>query len=172
MKCSTILACLLLIAFPAWSRDGVTSSTEDALINLDGRRPLPLLPMMADHQKQDMREHLRAVQEIVAALGSDDFESIRRAAARLGYSEQVSQMCQNMGAAAPEFTMQALAFHHAADAIAAAAHDRDRNRVITKLAATLKACTACHATWKQEPVDETTWLRLTSAVQHTPGPHR
>ncbi len=32
------------------------------------RRPLPLLQMMADHQKQMMRDHLGAVQEIVTAL--------------------------------------------------------------------------------------------------------
>lgn len=166
-----MLICLLLSALPAWPEDGAASPAQLALNKLDGRHPLPLLPMMADHQKQTMREHLRAIQAIVAALGADDFESIQSSAAKLGYSEQMAQMCVNMGAAAPAFTPQALAFHHTADRIAVAARAHDRAHVLVELAATLQACTACHATWRQEVVDESTWRRLTSVAQPAPGTH-
>jgi hypothetical protein len=127
--------------------------------------------MMANHQKQNMRDHLVAVQEIVAAVATDDYPAIERAAGRIGFSEQMGQMCTHMGAGAPGFTEQALAFHHTADRIVAAAHDRDRKRVLTEFGATLKTCTSCHATWKQEVVDEPTWERLTSSAlptHHTP----
>jgi hypothetical protein len=120
--------------------------------------------MMANHQKQNMRDHLVAVQEIVAAIATDDFAGVERAAGRIGFSEQMGRMCTHMGAGAPGFTEQALNFHHTADRISAAARDRDRARVLTELGATLKTCTSCHAAWKQQVVDESTWTRLTSSA--------
>jgi hypothetical protein len=142
------------------------TTAAESLDKMDTRRPLPLLPMMANHQKQNMRDHLLAVQEIVAALATDDFPAIAKAAGRIGYSEQMGQMCTHMGAGAPGFTEQALAFHHTADGITAAAKARDRARVLAEFGATLQTCTACHALWKQQVVDESTWSRLTA----TPAP--
>src|SRR3954464_6671148 len=60
------------------------SGAQQALDRLDARAPVPLLPMMANHQKQSMRDHLTAVQQIVAAAASNDFATIEKAAARLG----------------------------------------------------------------------------------------
>jgi limonene-1,2-epoxide hydrolase len=39
--------------------------------------------MMAVHQKRDMRDHLRVVQEITAALSHDDFDAIIASTARM-----------------------------------------------------------------------------------------
>jgi cytochrome c553 len=125
--------------------------------------------MMANHQKQNMREHLVAVQEITAALASDDFAAVEKAVGRIGFSEQMGQMCTHMGAGAPGFTEQAIAFHHTADRIAEAARSHDRKGVVTAFAATLSTCTACHAAWKQQVVDEPTWTRLTATA--APAPH-
>ena len=144
-------------------------SAHEALDRMDTRAPVPLLPMMANHQKQNMREHLVAVQEIVAALATDDFAAVERAAGRIGFSEQMGQMCTHMGAGAPGFTEQALDFHHTADRIGAAARDRDRARVVTELGATLHTCTSCHAAWRQQIVDEPTWRRLTATAPPTHG---
>lgn len=158
---------------PAATSSAVTAPTAgsaaDALDRMDTRAPVPLLPMMANHQKQNMRDHLVAVQEIVAALATDDFAAVERAAGRIGFSEQMGQMCTHMGAGAPGFTEQALNFHHTADRISAAARDRDRARVMTELGATLQTCTSCHAAWKQQVVDEPTWTRLTSSAPPTHG---
>jgi len=136
---------------------------------MDTRAPVPLLPMMANHQKQNMRDHLVAVQEIVAALATDDFAAVERAAGRIGFSEQMGQTCTHMGAGAPGFTEMALNFHRTADGISAGARDRDRARVMTELGATLQTCTSCHAAWKQQIVDEPTWTRLTSSAPPTHG---
>jgi cytochrome c556 len=127
----------------------------------DTRKPLPLPAMMAEHQKENMREHLAAVQAIVGALGRDDMDGVAKAAARLGYSEAMGQMCEHMGAAAPGFTPMALNFHRTADTIGDAARRRDRTGVLTALDRTLQACVGCHATYRQEVVDEATWRRLT-----------
>jgi hypothetical protein len=128
---------------------------------MDTRVPVPLLPMMANHQKENMRAHLSAVQEIVAAVGKNDYETISRAARTIGSSEQMGQMCDHMGAGAPGFTEQALRFHHTADTISDAARNRDMAGVLGALGETLATCTGCHATFKQKIVDETTWASLT-----------
>jgi len=140
------------------------SAAPEILDQMDRRAPLPLLPMMAHHQKQNMRDHLAAVQEIVAALAMDQFAEVERAAKRLGFSEQMGQMCTHMGAGAPGFSERAIAFHRTADSVAVAARANDKQRVLTELGATLEACTSCHAAWKQQVVDDVTWQKLASGV--------
>jgi hypothetical protein len=142
---------------------GVSSAelAQSALDDLDSRTPVPLLPMMAHHQKQNMRDHLAVVQEVVSALGRKDFSAVEKAVARVGYSDAMGQMCTHMGAGAPGFTEKALAFHHTADKIADAARHRDQSEVASALADTLTACTFCHATYKQQVVDQATWSALT-----------
>lgn len=149
---------------PAAAPAAAAADPVASLEKLDGRRAVPLLPMMANHQKQNMRDHLLAVQEIIAALASDDFAAIERAAGRIGYSEQMGQMCTHMGAGAPGFTEQALAFHHTADRIALAAKKKDKAQVLVELDATLQTCTACHAQWRQQLVDEAAWQRATASA--------
>jgi hypothetical protein len=150
----------------------LVSTAQAALDEMDTRVPVPLLPRMANHQKQNMRDHLLAVQEIIFALGREDFAGIESAASRIGFSPQMGQMCTHMGAGAKGFTEQALAFHHTADSIGVAARQHDRAGVMKALGATLQTCTGCHATFRQRVVDEATWTRLTSTaapVGHTPG---
>jgi hypothetical protein len=156
---------LSLVTAGACARDAPTPSAADALDGIDARAPVPLLPAMANHQKQNMRDHLVAVQEIVAALSTDDFGAIEAAAGRVGLSEQMGAMCTHMGAGAPGFAEQALQFHRTADRIIEAARDRDRARVLTALHATLQTCTSCHASWRQQVVDEPTWQRLASTTR-------
>src|SRR5690606_22769138 len=106
------------------------------LDRIDRREPVPLLPMMALHQKENMRDHLLAVQEIVVALSNEDYAGVEKAARRIGYSETMAQMCTHMGAGAPGFTEQGIAFHRAADGILEAARQGDRQRVLAELGAT------------------------------------
>ena len=127
-------------------------SPSETLDELDQRRPVPLLPVMAKHQKENMREHLQAVQEVVAAAAVDDFDKVAEAAKRMGFSETMGRMCEQMGAGAPGFTEQALAFHHTADEIATAANERNSPAMLLALSKTLRACTNCHATFKQQVV--------------------
>lgn len=148
-----------------------TTSPASVLDQMDKRTPVPLLPMMANHQKANMRDHLLAVQEIVVALATDDFAAVEKAAGRIGYSEQMGQMCNHMGMGAPGFSDKAVGFHRAADKITAAARDRDKGRVLTELGTTLGTCTSCHATWKQQVVDEASWTKATSAPVPSPAMH-
>jgi hypothetical protein len=136
---------------------------------LDSRAPVPLLPMMANHQKQNMRDHLVAIQDIVGALAGSDFVAVESAARRIGFSDQMGQMCNHMGAGAPGFSTQAVGFHQTADRVAEAARSHDGGAVLRELAATLQACTSCHATWKQQIVDEAQWRQLTENTNSSKG---
>lgn len=144
----------------ATAREGAQA----ALDALDARTPVPLLPMMADHQKRNMRDHLLAVQEIATAAARDDFDGVERAARRIGFSEQMGAMCEHMGAGAPGFTALALEFHHTADGIVEAARQKDATRVLKALGDTLAVCTHCHRTFKQRVVDPAAWAELTAAT--------
>ena len=137
-------------------------SADAVLASMDGRTPVPLLPAMANHQKQNMREHLVAVQEITAGVSASDFAAIEHGASRIGFSEQMGAMCHHMGAGAAGFSERALAFHHTADGIGAAAKRHDMPAVLSKLSETLAACTSCHESYKQRVVDEATWASLTN----------
>jgi cytochrome c556 len=132
------------------------------LDQLDTRAPVPLLPMMAHHQKQNMRDHLVAIRDIVRGLADHDDRAVEEAARRISYSDEMGQMCTRMGAGAPGFAEQSIRFHHTADDIVEAANRHDRAGVLRELSATLQACTACHAVWKQRVVDVATWQRPTA----------
>lgn len=148
-------------------RPSPAPAPHEALDRMDTRLAVPLLPMMANHQKQNMRDHLVAVQEIVSGAGASDFAAIEKAAGRIGYSEQMGQMCSHMGAGAPGFTDKALEFHRSADRIGDAARKKDMTGVWKALGETLATCTGCHATYKQHVVDEATWSAATG--QGAPG---
>ncbi len=143
--------------------------SQDVLDGMDTRASVPLLPMMANHQKQNMRDHLVAVREIASALAKRDFAAVDAASQRIGYSETMGRMCTHMGQAAPGFSEAALEFHRAADQIAVAARQHDSQGVLLALEQTLDHCTSCHATYKQRVVDEATWSALTQAAPRHPA---
>lgn len=146
-----------------------TCEAEQSLAKLDARLPVPLLPQMANHQKQNMRDHLLSVQEIVAAAASDDFAAVELAASRIGFSAEMGRMCEHMGARAAGFTEQALQFHRTADSIAVAARLHDSSAVLQALGRTLATCTTCHATYRQSVVDAAAWnAQPTAAAQGAP----
>ncbi len=140
-------------------------SAHAALDAMDERVAVPLLPMMAHHQKQNMRDHLLAVQQIVEGLSAKDYPAVEAAARRIGFSEQMGQMCTHMGAGAPGFTERALDFHHTADGIADAARSRDADAVLRALTKTLATCTDCHASFKQRVVDEAAFADAVQAAR-------
>lgn len=145
------------------------STALEQLDAMDTRKPVPLQPMMAWHQKQNMMQHLVAIQRITSALPSNDWREVIDAAGLIESSPSMAQMCDHMGAGAPGFTAMALDFHTRADAISPAAKAQDKDGVLRAVGHTLQACTSCHSTWKQKVVDAKTWTKLTESKQ-SPSP--
>lgn len=143
----------------------------DALAAMDPRTPVPLQPMMAWHQKQNMMEHLVAIERITGALAVDDWEGVAEASRLIESSPQMQMMCQHMGAGAPGFTDLALEFHRRADAIGVAARAQDGPEVLRATSHTLQACTSCHANFRQDVVSAATWQARTGSSHNPTGGH-
>jgi cytochrome c556 len=174
-----ILLVLSLLALPALANPPTSQPTSrpasmpmsghpsDALAALDPRAPVPLIPMMAWHQKQQMQQHLGAIEQIIAAAAKGDWAAVAAASKAIESSEQMKQMCHHMGMGAQGFTAMALDFHARADAIGLAAKKKDLPGILTATARTLQACNGCHAAYRQDVVDPATWQQRTgSAAPH------
>lgn len=138
------------------------------LAAMDSREPVPLQPMMAWHQKQNMLEHLEAVQRIIGAVAREDWGEVASASQLIESSPQMQQMCRHMGAGADGFTELALEFHRRADQIGVAARGEDGTAVLKATSNTLQACTSCHAMYRQDVVDAATWQARTGS-SHDPA---
>jgi hypothetical protein len=125
--------------------------------------------MMAWHQKQNMQEHLVAIQRIINGLAREDWDEVAKASALIEHSPQMQAMCEHMGAGADGFTELALDFHRRADAIGEAARAHEGSAVLRATSNTLQACTGCHATYRQDVVDAQTWQARTGS-SHVPAP--
>lgn len=114
----------------------------------DKRIPLNLPPMMAQHQKANMREHLKAVNEVVRYIGTKDFALASKTAhEKLGMTAQMKQMCDNMPN--ETFRTMALDFHQSGDALAEALKTKDNERSLKALDTVLTKCTSCHEMFRQ-----------------------
>ncbi len=171
---TALLAALLLTACGSKSNDSKAPPVAPAsqpiaeLDAMDPRQPVPLQPMMAWHQKQNMQEHLVAIQGITDGLASGDWEKVAKASALIESSPQMQQMCRHMGAGAEGFTELALEFHRRADEIGKAAKAQDIQATLAATSHTLAACTSCHASYRQDVVDAKTWMERTGQA-HNPA---
>lgn len=139
------------------------ASAASELARLDQRQPVPLLPIMAWHQKQNMMQHLQVIQQVVAAAAKEDWSGVAAAAKGIEATAGERQRCEHMGAGAQGFTELALDFHDRAAAISKAAQAHDKASVLEATANTLQACTSCHAAYRQEVVGEATWAQRTGS---------
>jgi hypothetical protein len=116
----------------------------------DTRTALDLDPAARKGLKQTMREHLEALQAIVAALGQENYE---RAAAmaheELGFPKHHEAMQREQGAALPKkYQELAMAHHQAAEDLAEVIPARKMKPILQLLNQTMKACVDCHRAYK------------------------
>lgn len=123
----------------------------------DVRAPVPLPPMMREHMLANMRDHLRTLDRIVAAVAAERYvEASRLAEERLGMSSLRVHDAEHFAQYLPK-QMQAAgtAMHRAASRFALVAGDSDVDRsyqgllrlnsALGELAAT---CVACHDAYR------------------------
>lgn len=97
-----------------------------------------------------MREHLEAINSIVAALGRQDFENAAKVAREeLGFSKHHQAMKREAGATfPPKYHELAMAHHQAAEDLAKTIPSKDFPAILPQLAKTIDACVACHRVYK------------------------
>lgn len=120
----------------------------------DARELVALPPPMVDHMLANMRDHLVAIHEIQAALGTGHTATAASVAEkRLGMTSLESHGAQAMGQFMPKGMQQTgTAMHRAASRFALAAQEAgvsgDVKPALSALADITAQCNACHAGYR------------------------
>jgi hypothetical protein len=117
---------------------------------MDVRQALNLPSAAQEGLKLTMREHLEALQAIVAALAREDYEKAAAVAHEdLGFPKHHQAMQREQGAPfPPKYQELAMAHHQVAEDLAQAIPSRDMKKILPHLDRTMKACVACHQAYK------------------------
>lgn len=111
----------------------------------DNRTALVVSPEKAQHQLQNMRSHVIAVQSILEYLSKDEYE---KASSKLGLTDEMKMMCSSFNN--EKFEKLGLEFHTNADKMAKIFETKDKNESLKALALTMNSCVSCHASFKQQ----------------------
>lgn len=154
MKLSTLIPALLAITCisSAVAEDKVMNMEHHAMhqhMVMDERTSLNLAPQMAQHQLQNMRSHVVAVQTIIGLLASKDFDQAADVAHnQLGLTEEMRKMCTTMSDN-KDFNKLGLAFHQSADQLGETLKTKDMKKSLEALHTTMNYCVQCHSTFRQ-----------------------
>lgn len=124
--------------------------TAPVLARQDTRELVEMPAPMQEHMLANMRDHLAAIDEILAALNSEDFDQAARVAEfRLGMSSLDSHGASHMARVMPA-TMREMGteMHRAASRFARTAEEGDALRAYRSLQAVTRSCVACHAAYR------------------------
>jgi len=121
-----------------------------AAIQQDERVSLGLGRQAEAGLKLTMREHLEALQAIVAGLGRQDFAQAAKVAhEELGFPKHHQAMEREAGAAfPPKYHELAMAHHQEAESLAEVIPSKDLKTILPQLEKTIGACVACHRAYK------------------------
>ncbi|MDE3117510.1 MAG: hypothetical protein KGL03_00715 [Nitrospirota bacterium] len=116
----------------------------------DTRTALDLTAQEGREHRAVMLQHLETVQAIVAALAEEDFVRAQGLTeAHLGFFMHRQAMArQHPESFPPAYHDLAMAHHEAAEALAGTIPSRDLKQILPKLDGVLKACVACHLSFK------------------------
>jgi hypothetical protein len=129
-----------------------THHAESTIPHVSSSKRIALtLPQAAQEGlKLTMREHLEALDVIVAAVAREDFaEAATVANEELGFPKHHVAMQREQGAHFPSsYHELAMAHHQAAEDLGAAMPSHDLKIILPKLAQTIHACVTCHQTFR------------------------
>jgi hypothetical protein len=116
----------------------------------DTRVSLNLTPAAQVVLEQTMREHLEALQAIVAALAQENYERASAIAhEELGFPKHHKAMQQEKDTIFPKkYQDLAIAHHQAAEDLAGVIPTQRMKPILQKLDQTMKACVDCHQAYK------------------------
>lgn len=116
----------------------------------DNRVTLNLNPTAQEGLKLTMREHLAALQEIVASLAHEDYKQAAAVAHRdLGFPKHHQAIQREQSAVFPEkYQELAMTHHQAAEDLAAAISTKKMNLILNKLGRAMEVCVGCHQSYR------------------------
>ncbi len=128
----------------------ISGLSSTAYAEEDKRVFVEMPKMMQEHQLANMRDHLMAINEILAEMGNGELDKAADIAeARLGMSSLGSHGASHMGKVIPK-GMGAIgtSMHKAASRFALKAQEGDALPAYKALQEVTAACVACHAGYK------------------------
>lgn len=116
----------------------------------DGRQPIGLPEMLQRHMMMNMRDHLAALDEILAAMGNGELDRAAEIAEqRLGMSSLDSHGAGHMAEFMPKGMREAgTRMHRAASRFALTAQEGELTPACKQLSEVTDACVACHAAYR------------------------
>lgn len=142
----------LAVVVDAQHEHGHPTAREEpsAVIQPDERVALGLSRSAEAGLKLTMREHLEALQAIVAGLGRQEFEQAARVAhEELGFPKHHQAMQREGGSAfPPKYDELAMAHHQRAEDLAKMIPSKDLKTILPQLEKTIGACVACHQAYR------------------------
>ena len=128
----------------------VTLFSGNSLASADTRALVELPEMMQEHMLSNMRDHLAAINEILAYLANGELDKAAETAEnRIGMSSLGSHGASHMAKFMPEGMRQAgTAMHKAASRFALKAQEGEVLAAYNTLSEITSACVACHSAYK------------------------
>jgi len=114
------------------------------------RARLDLKPAQKEAIKATMREHLAALESIVAALARQDYDKAAAVAhSELGFPKHHEAMQREQGAVLPKkYQELAMEHHQAAEDLAEAISKKEMGPILQHLSKMIQACNECHKAYK------------------------
>ncbi len=157
MRLEKVGAGIVIVAFMLWSNVGIAIAETDHSATHKSEHEMPkatLMKRMAldlpqaaqEGLKLTMREHLEAIDAIVAALSQENFaKAAILTNEELGFPKHHVAMQREQGAIfPPEYHKLAMAHHQAAEAMGAVIPTKDLKQILPHLQQTIHACVKCH----------------------------
>lgn len=118
----------------------------------DTRQAIRLSPAAETEHQGAMVQHLQTMEGIVEALAAGDFllAQMRAEAHPRFFERRMALVRQRMETYPPAFQELAAAHQAAADELARVIPSRDLGKILPRLSAVLKACSACHLAFRLE----------------------
>lgn len=116
----------------------------------DERELVPMPTMMQEHMLENMRDHLAALNEILAKLAAGEFdEASEIAESRLGMTSLQSHGASHMAQVMPEGMRKVgTSMHRAASKFALKAQEGEVVPAYGALSEVTAACVACHSAYR------------------------
>ena len=114
----------------------------------DGRISLHLNPMQKQHQLENMRSNLEAIQNILWLIAEDKYDQAAALAEKdLGSSTEMRLMCASFGN--KHFEEMGNNFHKSADEMSEIFKRKNKKESLEAISITMNYCVQCHATFRQ-----------------------
>jgi Cytochrome C' len=140
---------VILMSALCFGADNMPMEKMDMEQTSDTRQSLGIKgTMQGEHQLNNMREHLKAVSDIIRLTNNAKFDEASKVAKeKLGLSVNMNTMCGSFNNKTFEAT--GVAFHKSADELATALKTKDYKKSMKSLEKVMNGCIACHSAFKQ-----------------------